>query len=144
MEGPALRNAIYQHFAATCEAPARPLLEEWCSGPATADANLRALHDTHAIVLAADGSIRMALPFSAIPTAYRVSAADGRSWRANCAWDSLAIPAAIGVAARIEALWMDSGETVRLSVAGGRLSHTDGFVHFAIPAAHWWDDIVAT
>ena len=144
MEGPALRNAIYQHFASTGEAPARPLLEEWCGGPGAVDANLRALHDSHAIVLAADGSIRMALPFSAIPTAYRVSAADGRAWWANCAWDSLAIPAAIGVAARVDARWMDSGQPVDLAITQAGLSHTDGFIHFAVPAAHWWDDIVAT
>src|SRR3954471_10833855 len=42
----------------------------------------RRLHDAHALVLDDRGEIRMANPFSAVPTPYRVIAA-GRGWYAN-------------------------------------------------------------
>ncbi len=85
----------------------------------------------------------MALPFSAVPTDYRV-VADDREWWANCAWDSLAIPAVLRIDATIDARWHDTGEPIELAVAGGTLTSTGGFIHFAIPARQWWDDIVET
>ena len=51
-------------------------------------------HD-HALVLQENGmELRMAHPFSAVPTPYRVSAA-GRWWYANCAWDAFGVCAAL-------------------------------------------------
>ena len=85
----------------------------------------------------------MALPFSAVPTPYVVSHS-GRRWVANCAWDALAIPAALDLDVTIEAPWLDQPGSVDLAVVDGRLSHTDGYVHFTIPARRWWDDIVET
>ncbi len=143
MNDAAFRNAIYRHFADTGVAPHRGDLDEWAGGAVAADAALQRLHEAHSVVLDADGSIRMALPFSALATEYRVIAGS-ESWWANCAWDSLAIPAALGIDAAIEASWSDTGEPVELAVHGGSLSHHDGFVHFTIPARHWWDDIVET
>jgi hypothetical protein len=101
---------------------------------------LRRLHDAHALVLDQDGEVRMALPFSSVEIDYRV-VSGARSWWANCAWDSLAIPAALGIDATIEATWSDSGE---LAVVDGHLNFTDGFIHFFIRACRWWDDIVET
>jgi hypothetical protein len=85
----------------------------------------------------------MALPFSAEPTDHRVTAATG-AWWANCAWDALAVLAAMHSDGRIASTWDDTGEPVDLSVVDGRLDSTEGFVHFAIPAHRWWDDIVRT
>jgi hypothetical protein len=31
-----------------------------------------------------------------------------------------------------------------LTVASGELADSEGAIHFAVPAAHWWDDIVFT
>ncbi len=43
------------------------------------------LHETHALVLDPHSKeVRMALPFSAVPTPHRVTSGD-RSWFANCA-----------------------------------------------------------
>ncbi len=87
----------------------------------------------------------MALPFAARPTGHRVL--DGsRRWWANCAWDSLAIPAALGIDAEIEARWLDDDTPVDLRIEHGRPAGeaSDGFIHFTIPARHWWDDIVET
>ena len=104
---------------------------------------LRDMQLQHLVVLDDVGEIRMALPFAATDTGHRVKG-DNRTWWANCAWDSLAIPVALGIDAQIEATWLDTGDPVDLVVRNGRLSSTEGFVHFAIPAARWWDDIVET
>ena len=62
------------------------------------------LDRAHALVLDADtGAIRMANPFSAVPTPHRVHA-DGRRWHANCAWDAFGICAALQVDGRVERL----------------------------------------
>ena len=105
----------------------------------------RRLHEAHALVLEPDGeSIRMLNPFSAVETPHRVEAA-GRSWWANCAWDALGIPAALHVDGRVESACPDCGERVELEVRNGELVRgAELLVHFAVPARHWWDDIVFT
>lgn len=142
MDDSTLRHQIYQHFAETGDAPTLETLTGWVGGEREARRALRRLHDAHSLVLV-DDTIRMALPFSATPTGHRV-VADERAWFANCAWDSLAIPAALDIDAVIEAEWLDTGEPVDLAIRDGEISHTDGFIHFAVPARRWWDDIVET
>ncbi len=139
-----LRDEIYRRFAEQGGPPTVGDVAALTGGPDEARTALRRLHDSHQLVLGADGEIRMALPFAARPTEHRVVAADGRSWWANCAWDALAIPVATGTDARIEATWLDTGEPVDLTIEGGRPNHLDGFVNVAVPARSWWDDIVET
>ncbi len=145
MDDPAwkLREVVYRSFARTGRPPARGELDASTGDPAATARLLAELHDRHAIVLDDDGTIRMALPFSAVETDHVVTAGD-RSWYANCAWDALAIPTALGIDATIDAPWHDTGEPVDLAIVGGTPSSTDGWVHFAVPARHWWDDIVET
>ncbi len=143
MDDASVRFEIFRTFAERGGPPRPDELAAWAGGEVGARAALQRLHDAHAIVLDESGSIRMALPFSAVPTPHRVVAND-RTWWANCAWDALAIPAALGIDARIEATWLDTGEPIDLSIANRRLSSTGGFVHFVVPARHWWDDIVET
>jgi hypothetical protein len=104
----------------------------------------RSLHAAHAVVLnAATGEIRMASPFSAVPTDYRVNAA-GRWWYANCAWDALGICAALHVDGHIETFCPDCGEAIAVEVRDRRPRDEDLLFHCLVPAAHWWDDIVFT
>ena len=139
-----LRARIYRHFADHGTAPTAAQLSGWAGTEAGAAAALRRLHDSHALVLDIDTQrIRMALPFSAIPTSLIVRSEEQR-WFANCAWDALAIPAALGIDASIDAAWLDDDSPVDLGIIDGTPSRTDGFVHFMIPARHWWDDIVET
>ena len=104
----------------------------------------RRLHEQHALVLnqAAD-EIKMANPFSAVPTAYRVRA-DGRWWYANCAWDALGICAALHTDGRIETSCPDCGEPVTVEVRKQRPDDQSLLFHCLVPAARWWDDIVFT
>ena len=98
----------------------------------------------HALVLDADsGEIRMANPFSAVPTPFRVRTAD-RQWYANCAWDAFGVCAALHVDGRIETSCPDCGEPLAVEVQDGRPSDDTLLFHSLVPAAHWWDDIVFT
>jgi hypothetical protein len=104
----------------------------------------RRLHDAHALVLNATATeLRMANPFSAVPTAYRVEAA-GRWWYANCAWDALGVCAALGVDGRVEASCPDCGEPIALGVREQRPDDESLVFHCLVPAARWWEDIVFT
>ena len=104
-------------------------------------AGWRELHEAHALVLnPGTDELRMANPFSAVPTAYRVHAR-GRWWYANCAWDAFGIPAALAADGRIESSCPDCGEPYAVEVTSGELDRADLLFHCLVPAAHWWDDI---
>ena len=87
--------------------------------------------------------IRMANPFSAVPTAYRVLTSD-RWWYANCAWDAFGICAALDVDGTVESSCPDCGEPYAVRVEGKRIDRPDLLFHCLLPAARWWDDIVFT
>jgi hypothetical protein len=87
--------------------------------------------------------IRMASPFSAVPTAYRVEAA-GRWWYANCAWDAFGVCAALGTDGRIESSCPDCGEAISVGVVRGKPDDEKLVFHCLVPASTWWDDIVFT
>jgi hypothetical protein len=94
-----------------------------------------------ALILAPnDGEIWAAAPFCAVPSPFRVSAL-GRLYFGICAWDALEIAAALDAAADISAPCGDCGAPMRLEIRHGALSRAEGVVHFAVPAARWWDNI---
>ena len=102
------------------------------------------LHEQHALVLnPATAEVRMANPFSAVPTAYRVRA-DDRWWYANCAWDAFGICAALHTDGRIETSCPDCGEALTVEVRDQRPDDGSLVFHCLVPAARWWDDIVFT
>src|SRR5438132_5789996 len=108
------------------------------------EASWRRLHDQHALVLnPATAELRMANPFSAVPTAYRVQACE-RWWYANCAWDAFGICAALHTGGRIETSCPDCGEPFGVTVCDERPDDEGLLFHCLVPAAHWWDDIVFT
>jgi alkylmercury lyase-like protein len=106
-------------------------------------AGWRRLHDAHAIVLDPAGEIRMANPFSAVATAYRVEAG-GRSWYGSCAWDAFGICAALESDGVVETSCPDCGDAITVEVSARRADRDDLLFHCLVPAAHWWDDIVFT
>jgi hypothetical protein len=87
------------------------------------------------------GEILMANPFSAVPTPFVVELAD-YSCFGNCIWDALGIAAMMGEDARIKTACGDCGTAMEVTVANGAVQHSGRLAHFAIPALHWWDDIV--
>ena len=135
-----LRRRTYARFVELGRAPAPEELGE----REEVLARWRRLHDAHALVLnPATDELRMANPFSAVPTAYRVRAA-GRWWYANCAWDAFGICAALHVDGRVETSCPDCGEPIAVEVRGEKPDDESLLFHCLVPAAHWWDDIVFT
>ncbi len=87
--------------------------------------------------------IRMAPPFSGIPTKFPVEA-NGKRYYANCVWDAYGIAAALNSDAISRACDGHSGEPLTLEVRNGAPVLKPYVAHFAVPAAHWWDDLVFT
>jgi hypothetical protein len=141
----ALRTATYRLFAELGRGPTASEVAD-AGGLTVAEvaSGWRRLHEEHAIVLdSATGEIRMANPFSAVPTAYRVSA-DGRWWYANCAWDAFGICAALGTDGRIETFCPDCDATLTIEVRAEKPDDDSLLFHALVPARDWWDDIVFT
>jgi hypothetical protein len=88
--------------------------------------------------------VLMAAPLSAVPTPHRVRMADGRSHYGNCVWDALGVIAMLGMDGNVETTCADCDSPLRLTVRGGSLEPADAVVHFAVPAARWWENIVFT
>ena len=140
-----LRNATYRMFVEAGRAPTASAVAGALG--ATVDDVLQGwarLHDAHALVLQAGGrEIRMANPFSAVPTAHRVLA-DGRWWYANCAWDAFGVCAALHADGIIESSCADCGDPIRITVHDMQPDGPTLVFHCLVPAYQWWDDIVFT
>lgn len=106
-------------------------------------AAMQRLADAHIVVLDASGEIRMAMPFSAVPTPFLVRSGDYSAF-GNCIWDALGILAMKEADGVVEASCGCCGDAMPLRVRGGVLEDTTGVVHYAIPARRWWDDICFT
>ena len=141
----ALRRLTYALFADRGRAPtAGEVAAEYGSTTGDVEAGWRRLHDAHALVLEPDGTaIRMANPFSGVPTSYRVHA-DGREWYANCAWDAFGVCAALGADGRIETTCADCGDPIDIAVRDRAPGDASLLFHCLVPAARWWEDIVFT
>jgi Alkylmercury lyase len=87
-----------------------------------------------------DSNIWAANPFCAVPSAFRVEAR-GKTYWGICIWDALGIVAALGTDALIRTACGDCSEPMLLEVAAGKLKRSEGIIHFAVPAHHWWDNI---
>ena len=95
-------------------------------------------------MLESDGaSIRMAPPFSGVPTQHTVTS-DGVTYFANCAWDSLGVVAALGRRGVVYSRCEQSKKPLRLAVGPEGPEPCDWLFHCAVPAAQWWNDIVFT
>jgi hypothetical protein len=141
----ALRNLTYRLFVECGRAPTvDEVAAEARNTPEETGAGWQRLHDAHALVLyPGTTQLRMANPFSAVPTPYRVEAA-GRSWYANCAWDAFGICSALHVDGQIESTCPDCGGRIDVAVRGGRPDDGDLLFHCLVPASRWWDDIAFT
>jgi hypothetical protein len=140
-----VRNHVYRRFVELGRAPRFDEIAAELALPfETVRDALDRLHDAHALVLERDRSrIRMANPFSALPTPHRVHA-DDRWWYANCAWDAFGVLAALGVDGHVSSSCPDCADSIEIDVLGGEPTRDEYVVHLNVPAARWWDDIVFT
>ncbi len=136
-----LRNVTYRLFVELGRAPTRDEVAAAVGSDADAvRAGWRRLHDAHALVLDGADELRMANPFSAVPTPFLVDAA-GRSWFGNCGWDAFGIGAALHVDSTIRTACPDCAEPIEIDIRDGRVPASDAVFHILVPAASWWDDI---
>jgi Alkylmercury lyase len=103
------------------------------------------LYEKRLLVLepGASARIRMAPPFSGIETQHRVKIEE-KVYFANCAWDAFGIAAALKRDADIDSTCADCSEPLTFQIRDGRPLPQECVVHFAVPAAHWWQDIIYT
>jgi hypothetical protein len=142
----AIRHFIYSFFVAYAHPPTvAETAAKFSLTEVEAIAAFDRLNAGHAIFLEpGTQTLRMANPLSAVPTPYRVRANDQHYW-ANCAWDSLGIPAMLHADAEIEAHDVLSDRVIRYAIKDGVLiGETTGIVHFLKPFAHWYDDLIDT
>jgi len=137
--------AIYTHFAETgCRPSLRAIADRVESDADSVLASFQRLAAQRLLVLDSDGeSVRMASPFSGVPTQH-VVISDQRQYFANCAWDGLGIVAALQKSATVYSRCEQSLDPYRLEVGPDGPESSDWLFHSLVPAAHWWDDIVFT
>lgn len=119
-----IRHFVYQHFADTTHPPSVAVTAAHFNiSTEEAGEYYMELHNRHAFFLDLKTlTIRMANPFSGIPTDFKVHA-NGKTYYANCAWDMLGIPAALHMDAIIEAVCTESNESVQLEIKNGQIAN---------------------
>ena len=140
-----VRTFIYSHFAETTRAPQLDDIASHFSVSSDKADVLRLLHERHALFLEPGTTrIRLANPFSAVPTQYRV-ALGGKGYQANCAWDSFGIIAALHAdEATIRSVCTENGQPLEIAVHAGEVANHSAVTHFLVPFRQWYDDLVFT
>ncbi|MBI3759263.1 MAG: hypothetical protein HY269_05855 [Deltaproteobacteria bacterium] len=145
-----VKIAIYAHFAETGRAPtAADIAAKTHAALADVPAAFQRLMAQRVLFLENGGqTIRMAPPFSGVPTQHTVTIGP-RRYFANCAWDTFGIIAALHQPGRVKSRCEHTLEPLDLQVdLDGPQQDAPGFsdwrFHCAVPAAHWWRDLVFT
>ena len=159
-----IRHFVYNHFADTTHPPSvDETAQHFNISTEEAGEYYKELHKRHAFFLELEKlSVRIANPFSGIPTDFKIHA-NGKTYYANCAWDMLGIPAALHTDAVIEAVCTESNEPVQLEIRDGQImksrseakwtkpqspsyqsTESQLLIHFPLPFARWYDDLVFT
>jgi hypothetical protein len=140
-----VKLAVYRHFAETGGRPGvAEVAERAHLDLPSVLRSYTGLRAQRLLVVEEDGSsIRMAPPFSGVPTPHAV-VVDGVTYFANCAWDAFGIPAALHRPGEVKSQCEQSGEPLRLAVGINGPEPSSWLFHCLVPAAKWWDDIVFT
>ena len=141
-----VRTFIYQHFAATAHAPGlADLQQHFGLEQEEAVDLLLALHEIHALFLdPGTTNIRIANPFSAVPTPF-VAEVNGKRYWANCAWDSFGVIAALQAEeGTIHATCAQSSAPLALQIHQGEVVETAALIHVLVPFQQWYENMVYT
>ena len=139
-----IRGYVYSHFIELQRPPAiSEIAAHLGLSRDRVNESLYRLHSGHMLVLEKSGEVRMAMPFSAVPTGIRVTA-NQKSWWAVCAWDALGISVVLNADSDIETTCPDCSARIDLQVRSASVSGDAEIIRFGVPAAHFWDDIIHT
>lgn len=140
-----IRLAVYRYWIEQEGAPSyQDIAQRLELSPENVRTAFHRLNAGHALFLRPDtDKILMAHPLSSIETDYQVKI-EAKTYYANCAWDSLGIPAMIGKDADIKVRHPLTGQTIQYAIVDGNLAAQAAVVHFALPFSQWYDDLVDT
>lgn len=145
-----VKVAVYRHIAESGRVPTAAECAERVGAPvADIVAAWERLQSNRLLLLAAGPSgedapwIRMAPPFSGVPTQHAVEVR-GTEYFANCAWDALGVVAALGGEGVVRSRCERSRVPLELECGPDGPPPSDWLFHCHVPAAHWWDDLVFT
>lgn len=141
-----VKMSIYQIIAETAKMPsAHDIAQSLGASVKEVREAFQSLHQRRLLVPELDDpmKIRMAPPFSGIETPFAVLVGE-KTYYGNCAWDALGISAALHTDAVVETMDAQSGEPMKIEVRNQRPISQQCAIHFAVPVAQWWDDIIHT
>jgi alkylmercury lyase-like protein len=139
-----LRRFIFDHLVRTGRAPLIAQMAKELRHPVSeVNQALDRLCATHAFIRSERGELWRAAPFSAVPTSFTAQVGK-RSWWGNCIWDALGILAALHRDGSVLASCGCCNTGMTLHVRRNSIQEKEGLIHFAVPARHWYDDIVFT
>ena len=145
---PRMRLHIYEHFVDHGVPPVvEELMTEFGLSRAEIVAALRGLAERRDVALVKGTSrILMAWPLSAIATPFVVHAR-GRTYFANCSWDSIAFHALLREPTRIESRCHHCAAEIAIEMRDGCATLVDPastIVYLALRPTQWWEDIITT
>jgi Alkylmercury lyase len=141
-----LHYELIRSLVETCALPSRAELQVRldCTSSDELDRVFAELAELHGLVLHPASSQVWAIhPFSLAPTPFLVEFG-AKKWWGCCAWCALGITALIGEPCVITTTLGAESEQVQLTVAHGQVKPSDLVVHFPIPMARAWDNVIYT
>ena len=106
--------------------------------------DLEAAH--HIAILPGTQRILMANPFSGITTPF-VDKIRGRSYFANCAWDTVSMHVMADQDTSVESYCHHCAAPIRISLSRGKMVKAqpgNPLIFLSVPIAHWYDNLINT
>ena len=137
-----VRRHILTRFAAGATPTRVSVMQALGLDDAHVSASYATLAAAHVVVLDSHtGEVWMAMPFSAVPTAFRVVVGERSVW-ASCAWDAFGIAAALDQDVTFATPCPASNAVIAGGVRHGvPYAHPGAVAYVGVPAVRWWDDI---
>ena len=137
-----VRREIYRAFASDGAAPRTDVLPDALGMAAdVVRGHLLDLAEAHHLVLANDGRVVFAHPFSSINLGFSVMG-ENTLWWGGCAWDSFAIPHLLNQSVVAATTCPACGTAHAFAVDTDSPPAGDQVAHFLVPTDHIWDDVV--
>lgn len=133
-----LKGIIFNGFAPTIA----DLAEIFKTDNESVEKALYTLQENHGVVLhPTEPKIWAIHPFSLAPTCFYVQSKRGRWW-ANCAWCSLGVAALLNEDLKITTTIGAEAKQIEINIIGGEIKEKDYLIHFPVPMAQVWDNVI--
>ncbi len=142
------RKYIFDYFFENCCAPVlEEIMQRFRLNRDEAHALLRGLEASHHILLLPGTQrILMANPFSGITTPFR-DIIRGKTYFANCAWDTISLHVMVGQDAEVAAFCHLCAEPIRIRLSQGKMVASEPvnpLIFLSIPVAKWYENLINT